>query len=183
MKEIIDEKELIKSSAEFRDLRQLEKDYLQTLTLYEIYNFFSKNLIFKGGTSLKYFYNLNRFSEDLDFSFIGENSTEGRRMINKLIQKALGQLNLQYNVVKVEHRGNEENGVVVGLNYEIRIEGPLNRRLKHFQNIKIDISLGDDLLREPQVKYFLPKYQDIPSFLVPIMDMYEIGVEKVSSIL
>ena len=85
-------------------------------------------------------------------------------MINKLIQKALDQLNLQYNVVKVEHRGNEEDGAVVGLNYEIRVEGPLNRRLKHFQNIKIDISLRDDLLREPQVKYFLPKYQDVPSF-------------------
>ena len=69
MIKMIDESLLLEQSNKFQDIRQLEKDYLLTLFLYEIYNEFNNDLIFKGGTSLKYFYNLNRFSEDLDFSY------------------------------------------------------------------------------------------------------------------
>ena len=59
---MIDPGDLLKQSGRFRDARQLEKDYLLTLLLFEIYRVFDYKLIFKGGTSLKYFYNLNRFS-------------------------------------------------------------------------------------------------------------------------
>ena len=52
---MIDEKTLMQHSYKFQDIRQLEKDYLLTLLLYEIYNEFDDELIFKGGTSLKYF--------------------------------------------------------------------------------------------------------------------------------
>ncbi len=69
---MIDEKTLMQYSYKFQDIRQLEKDYLLALLLYEIYNEFDDELIFKGGTSLKYFYNLNRFSEDLDFSYLSK---------------------------------------------------------------------------------------------------------------
>ena len=67
---MIDEQTLIELSGRFRDSRQLERDYLLTLLLDEICSVFSNELVFKGGTALKYFYGLNRFSEDLDFSYI-----------------------------------------------------------------------------------------------------------------
>lgn len=46
---MIDEGVLLEQSHRFRDIRQLEKDYLITLLLYEIYTVFNDELIFKGG--------------------------------------------------------------------------------------------------------------------------------------
>lgn len=57
---MIDEGILLEQSSKFKDLGQLEKDYLLTLLLYEIYTVFNNEMIFKGGTSLKYFYNLHQ---------------------------------------------------------------------------------------------------------------------------
>ena len=48
---------------------QQEKHYIQTLVLRSIYAA-TNDLTFKGGTSLWFFYGLNRFSEDLDFIMI-----------------------------------------------------------------------------------------------------------------
>ncbi len=164
-------------------MRQLEKDYLLTLLLYEIYTVFNSELIFKGGTSLKYFYNLNRFSEDLDFSYTGINSPEGRRLITDNINKALDRLSLQYQVIHREHRGHKEKGMVTGVNFEIRIQGPLSKRLGQMQNIKIDVSVRKDVLRNPDTKYLLPAYQDITTFTVPVMNIEEIIAEKIASVL
>ena len=59
---MIDEYGLMEFSDRFRDTRQLERDYLLNLLLHEIYSVFANELVFKGGTALKYFYSLNRFS-------------------------------------------------------------------------------------------------------------------------
>ena len=63
---MIEESQLLLWNYRFMDERQLEKHYLQTLTLYALSNCFSGNLIFNGCTALSMFYGLNRFSEDLD---------------------------------------------------------------------------------------------------------------------
>ena len=180
---IIDEAILLKQSHRFRDPRQLEKDYLLTLLLFEIYREFDYRLIFKGGTSLKYFYNLNRFSEDLDFSYTGKNSSEERGMITGKFERVIDSLDMEYKVVRREHRGNKENGTVIGINFELRTQGPLNERLGQMQNIAIDVSLRNDVLKGPENKYLLPPYQDIPLFLVPVMNVEEIVAEKIASIM
>ena len=180
---MIDEGILLEQSSKFKDLGQLEKDYLLTLLLYEIYTVFNNEMIFKGGTSLKYFYNLNRFSDGLDFSYIGINSTVGRRLITDKINNVLDRLSLQYEVVDRKHRGHKENGVVIGINFETRIQGPLSKRLGQMQNIKLDISLRKDVLRKPDIKYLLPAYQDITTFTVPVMNIEEVVTENIASIL
>jgi predicted nucleotidyltransferase component of viral defense system len=180
---VIDEGVLLEQSHRFRDLRQLEKDYLLTLLLYEIYTVFNDDLVFKGGTSLKYFYNLNRFSEDLDFSFTGTNNTEGRSTLYKNLNTVLGRINLQYPVVGSQHRGNKENGIVTGINYEVRIQGPLFNRLQQVQNINLDISVRQDVLEKFDLKYLIPAYQDIPTFSVPVMNAGEIVAEKTAAII
>jgi len=48
---------------------QQGKHYIQTLVLRSIYAT-TNELAFKGGTSLWFFHGLNRFSEDLDFTFM-----------------------------------------------------------------------------------------------------------------
>ena len=180
---MIDVSDLLKKSDRFRDSRQLEKDYLLTLLLFEIYRVFDYTLIFKGGTSLKYFYNLNRFSEDLDFSYIGENSSEERGKINRKFENIMESVGLQYEVNRIEHRGNRENGIVVGINFELRIRGPLYESSGQMQNIRIDVSLRKDILKESENKYLMPSYQDIPLFLVPVMNLEEIAAEKVALII
>ena len=180
---MIDVSDLLKQSNRFRDARQLEKNYLLTLLLFEIYRVFDYTLIFKGGTSLKYFYNLNRFSEVLDFSYTGENSSEERGKINRKFENIMENVGQQYSVNKIEHRGNRENGFVVGINFELRIQGPLYENSGQMQNIRIHISLKKDVLRESENKYLMPSYQAIPLFLVPVMNLEEIAAEKVASIL
>jgi len=49
--------------------RAILQEYLQTIILNSIYkNNFAKSMFFVGGTALRFFYNLPRFSEDLDFN-------------------------------------------------------------------------------------------------------------------
>ena len=58
---MIVEEDLLRNSTHFMDERQLEKNYLQVLLLYELYSRFSRDIVFKGGTALKLFYGLDRF--------------------------------------------------------------------------------------------------------------------------
>lgn len=52
--------------------RAILGEYLQTIILNSIYKGnFSKSMFFVGGTALRFFYNLPRFSEDLDFNVPG----------------------------------------------------------------------------------------------------------------
>lgn len=52
--------------------RGMLREYLQTLTLSYIQQTdFASKMIFIGGTALRFFYDLQRFSEDLDFNYSG----------------------------------------------------------------------------------------------------------------
>ena len=179
---MIDEGTLLGLASRFSDQRQLEKDYLLTLLLHEIYSVFGNDLIFKGGTSLKYFYNLNRFSEDLDFSYTGQYGADGRRLLYRKLNSALDSLSLQYEVIERERRGNKFEGRVIGVNFEVRVQGPLNGKLGRLQNIKLDISTRQDVMSNPDTKYLLPIYPDIATFTVPVMSIEEIAAEKIASI-
>ncbi|SMD31431.1 nucleotidyl transferase AbiEii/AbiGii toxin family protein [Picrophilus oshimae] len=178
---MIDEKTLMQYSYRFQDIRQLEKDYLLTLLLYEIYNEFNDELIFKGGTSLKYFYNLNRFSEDLDFSYLSKKHS--LKSIYAKMNRAFKHVNLQYDIINTEHRGHKVGDTVVGINFELRIKGPLYNKLNYMENIDIDLSLRNDVILPPDIKYLVPTYPDIPMFPVPVMNLNEIISEKVASII
>jgi hypothetical protein len=177
---MIDEKTLMQNSYKFQNIRRLEKDYLLTLLLYEIYNEFNDELIFNGGTSLKYFYNLNRFSEYLDFSYLDENKS--LNSIYSKMNRVFKHFNLQYDIIKSEHRGHKAEDSVVGINFELTIKGPLFNKLKHMENIEIDISLRNDVISPPDIKYLVPAYTDIPTFPVPVMNLNEILSEKVAAI-
>ena len=180
---MIDEQTLIELSGRFRDSRQLERDYLLTLLLDEICSVFSNELVFKGGTALKYFYGLNRFSEDLDFSYAGINDTSSRNSINERIVIALKRFGMQYKITSQERRAKKENGAVLGINYMIRVSGPLNKALGQLQNISIDLSLRNDIIEKPVLKYMSPIYPDITTFSVFTMTAEEILTEKIAAII
>ena len=125
---------------------------------------------------------MNGFSEDLDFSYTGPTGTAGRKLLYNKIDSALDGLNIQYAVTEREHRGNKSGGLVIGINFEIRVQGPLNKKLGQLQNIRLGISTRQDVMLGPDTKYLLPIYPDISTFTVSVMNIDEIVAEKIASI-
>jgi len=68
-RELMIKKDELKKIADSKRLSMAntEKDYLLDILLFNISHELGNTLVLKGGTSLYKLYNLNRFSEDLDF--------------------------------------------------------------------------------------------------------------------
>ena len=178
---MIDEDTLISFSHFFKDARQLEKDYLLNLALKMIsLNKVSNDLVFKGGTALYMLYGLDRFSEDLDFTYINRGDKDIGRYIDSLIGQVVKDFSLSYNISK--NKGNilirDENGRVSGIRTELFIEGPLFKKTGVRHKIKIDISTRNDMILKPEAEKFLSKYNDIGIILIYMMQVQEILAEK-----
>ena len=172
---MIDENQLLTGLPHFIDVRQLEKNYLQILLLYELYARFEKSLVFKGGTALKFFYGLDRFSEDLDFTY--NEKYETVKLVNSVESsiKALGEI---YGISGLKRRGTKSS-----LDFEVKIEGPLFRSLHTAQAVEINLSMRESLLLEAEKKTMTPVYPDIGTFFVYVMNINEIFYEKVRAVL
>ncbi|MHB8281741.1 MAG: nucleotidyl transferase AbiEii/AbiGii toxin family protein [bacterium] len=74
------------------DFKNVSKEILQLniLDILSNYSELYKNIVFQGGTALKLCYNLNRYSEDLDFTI----NKEGKRFINKLFDELPSKLKI-----------------------------------------------------------------------------------------
>ena len=68
--------------------RGIVREYLQTLILFYIQqSVLAPKLIFIGGTALRFFHNLQRFSEDLDFNYQGKLNEKNLMMLLRYVQK------------------------------------------------------------------------------------------------
>ena len=57
-----------------QEIEQALREKMQEITLAGLYRaIFFKHAVFYGGTALRIFHGLNRFSEDLDFSLLEKN--------------------------------------------------------------------------------------------------------------
>lgn len=182
---MIDQNTLLSFSHFFSDERQLEKDYLINLMLKTIsVNKISVDLEFKGGTSLYLLNGLDRFSEDLDFTYIGkgENITE---KIDSLIEPVIADFSLSYNIGK--NKGNiiirDDKGEVTGIRTEMFIEGPLFTRTRARHKIKIDVSTRNDTIMEPESTRLVSRYPDVGSMLLCAMPVEEVLAEKFCAII
>lgn len=70
------------------DITNVVREYWEIILLKEIFDSpFGKDIIFKGGTALRLFYNSPRFSEDIDFSLIRDSlKREFCPLIEKIIR-------------------------------------------------------------------------------------------------
>ena len=67
--------------------RAILREYLQTIILNSIYRSkFSNRMFFVGGTALRFFYNLPRFSEDLDFNTPKLEKNDFQEMCQKVVR-------------------------------------------------------------------------------------------------
>lgn len=154
------------------NLGQVEKDYLQHLFLLFFSRSVKDEIVFKGGTALQKVYALNRFSEDLDFTLIKTTDT------NRLIEKISNDLN-NFGF-KTEHELIKSK---TSKNYRFKIKGPLfDGTERSIATLRIEISLRNDLLLEPDLKENIPVYTDIQPYMVFVMNSQEILAEKIRTI-
>ena len=140
-----------------------EKDYFQEILMLGVSRE-APDLIFKGGTSLYKFHNLDRFSEDLDFT---------GSITNKTIDKLISYLrDFGYPTeVKIDRPKS-------GLLLTFVTEGFLYKGTpQSLGRVQMDISEGE-LISDAEWKQFFPVYPDIPSFRMKLMALDEIMSEK-----
>lgn len=98
-------------------------------------NLISKSLGFKGGTAAMFFYNLPRFSVDLDFDYLGNKSD-----IDKVIQKITDLLSSKY---EIKDKSTKFNTLFWLISYK-----------KGEHNIKIEVSTRDISYNHYQTRSF-----------------------------
>lgn len=140
------------------------KEIFQEITLLALYRGkFYERAAFYGGTALRIFYNLDRFSEDLDFTLIAPDDNFDLGRYNSFIKKEF----LQYGFdVKIEQKNkvvntpiksaflkaNTKNELLsIDINQELFQNLPKNWQLK----IKIEVDTNPPGLMETEVKYLL----------------------------
>jgi predicted nucleotidyltransferase component of viral defense system len=171
---MIDKETLIRVS-KFTGMKpfQQEKNYIQLLILKSIYSTCSRELVFKGGTALTFFYNLNRFSEDLDFTL-----TESFNLKNLVseVGKDLEAFGVRNNIIILEDNSNS-------FSFRIGAEGPLFTKEIERCFVRVEISKREKLIKEVDIKELKPIYVDISPFLVTVMNVEEILSEKIRALL
>lgn len=166
----------LREYAKLKDLSMgnAEKDYLLELTLFIISRVSKDELVFKGGTALYKFYNLDRFSEDLDFTLIKD--LDLKSMVDDIIS---GLKKFSINArLHDEHKFKESTSVI------IRTEGPLySGNPLSYSKIEIDINLKSSVVNPSKTEKLISIYREIPSFNLQIMDISEIFAEKTRAIM
>jgi len=152
------------------NLGQSEVDYFQHIILFILYTKLDSQLIFKGGTALQKCYNLERFSEDLDFN------TNKEQDIKTVIESGLKDFFIEHETEINEHPK--------GRNFIFRIRGPLyNGNRNSLCKILIDLSSRESTKLPPKTITIAKTINEIPSFQVIAMDQEEILAEKIRAIL
>ncbi|MEA3255804.1 MAG: nucleotidyl transferase AbiEii/AbiGii toxin family protein [Candidatus Altiarchaeota archaeon] len=151
------------------NLSQAEREYFQDIILFIIYERFGRELVFKGGTAMNRCYNLNRFSEDLDFT--AENID-----VTKVLEEGLTRFYIEYEVSKHPHEQ--------GMQIILRLKGPLfMSKRESMCKIEIDLSFREKVLLEPRIETIGRFLKEIPMFDVIVMQEGEILAEKVRAIM
>ncbi|MEW5761431.1 MAG: nucleotidyl transferase AbiEii/AbiGii toxin family protein [Candidatus Thermoplasmatota archaeon] len=153
-------------------IHQQERHYIQTIVLSSIYSAISNELIFKGGTSLFFVYNLNRFSNDLDFTLL--------RQINK--EKLINTIKKNLELISVMNDIDQLKETKIKISFRICAEGPLFT--KDIEKCYINIEMSKrETVENFEVKEIRPIYPDLLPFSIAVMTQEEIAAEKVRAIL
>jgi uncharacterized protein len=165
----------------------LERDYLLSWVLAGIGQVpaLSETLVFKGGTALKkcYFGNY-RFSEDLDFSTIGEVPTGSAleyavkeacvTAASLLDEYAPVEIGCERYLEKEPHPGGQEE-------FTIRARFPWQR--EPLTRVMVEITVDEEVLVDPVEKEVMHGYEEALNARVLVYSLEEIVAEKLRAIL
>jgi predicted nucleotidyltransferase component of viral defense system len=153
-------------------LGTLEKDYAITNLLSVIPHFPKLNsMVFKGGTAIKKIYfELFRFSEDLDFTCSEDISEE----FVSFIEKRMKTVDVKFTEIAEKERKDKS----------FRFKAKYTQINGVTASLRLDLSLRDDVLNGYVPKPVLHFYDNLPnSFNVPTMSLEEIMAEKIRAII
>lgn len=154
------------------NLGQVEKNYIHTAVLFAISKTCPEKLIFKGGTCLMLCYGLDRFSEDLDFNLIEENTNLESILENIKIFLEDYDIKIDY---KIENNKFQET--------YIYFYGPLFKNTNNTRcKIKVDFSKRNDYVNKIVVRVN-HSYIEFPLFYINALPTQEILSEKVRAIM
>lgn len=149
-----------------------EKEYLQYIFLNAISKH-SEKFVFKGGTCLRICYDLERASEDLDFS-TNLKPAELKKVVYFCL-KDFQMLNIEYEIYsEKEFEGN--------LRFEIRFKGLLFTGKQSSTNtLKIDFNKRK--IKNKSAKVIKKLFSDVPLFTIMALDEKEILAEKIRALI
>ena len=145
-----------------------EKDYFQEIIMLGVSRE-APELVFKGGTALYKLHGLNRFSEDLDFSGVIEESkvhTISEYLINFGYETEISK--------KVVKASTLLTFIIQGFLYQGKNESKAR--------VQMDVS-GAGVNVEPNWSQFFSLYPDIPSFKLKVMALEEVMAEKMRALI
>lgn len=168
--------------AEFHRLpaHVIEQDYVISLFLSRLYlSEGAGNFVFKGGTCMRLAYKLDRFSEDIDFTFRGEVS-EGQLNISGPLRAAASELSF----TGVEAGIEKEKTGHASFSCRLRYKGPLYDGTQlSLGCIRIEASTRKDLYLEPLWLPITFAYADVPTTRAMCMQETEVFAEKIRACL
>ena len=167
-------------SVEVRD-QQIEKDYVLSWILNGIaqHKELSKLIVFKGGTVLKKIYFEDyRFSEDLDFTLL-ENNTPNEQIFS-LFSETFEYVKEEANIPLAIIDNNEHDDG--GINFYISYFGPLGGQGNN-KSVKVDISRSEQLVFAPVMKNVFIGYTDLEEYQLLCYSLEEVLVEKMRSLM
>lgn len=163
-------KEQIREYQEKLPLHVIEQDYLETLVLNILYQR-TEDLVFKGGTCLRKFYGLDRYSQDLDFT-VREGTPE---KLVKNLPKHLLHLGVESKIVQKPRK----DGVLFKLLYK----GPLYAGKPIPQgSLELDLSKREKILLEPEWKVGHTRYPEVRTLRALCLRIDEILAEKLRAL-
>lgn len=145
----------------------IEKNYFQDLFLFNLFRKTNK-FVFKGGTALYKFYELPRFSEDLDFSLTDELNFDD---IENTIKDCI---NIS-NIFKIKSIKRIKDSLLI----KISCQGIVTK----YNSLRIDINFKNKILLGFDIKNYVSEYIDILPFSLRILKPTEIISEKIHSLL
>ncbi|MBK5211864.1 MAG: nucleotidyl transferase AbiEii/AbiGii toxin family protein [Coriobacteriia bacterium] len=160
--------------------RVIEKDYVLTWLLFGLAGSpLCEHLVFKGGTALKKIYFPDyRYSEDLDFTVIGEIEPE---TILSSVEETLRLLasgegfQFEMPAQRIERRADS-------LTVYVSFVGPLQARLGS-RDVKVDFTLTEKLIFPVVDKPVFSSYSDRIERSLPSYSLEEIIIEKLCAVI
>ena len=145
---------------------------------------FFKNVAFYGGTALRIFYGLDRFSEDLDFSLIEPNENFELQKYFSSLEKELSSLGLHFSVEeKVKTQDSAIKSAFLKGNTKEHILSIYGTDLNINSNEVIKIKFEIDT-NPPPLATFENKYRLLPSpYLVKLYDMPSLFAGKLHAVI
>ena len=157
----------------------LLREYLQCKILELLFESpYASKFAFLGGTCLRIVHNNQRFSEDLDFTFLDDSIA--REQIFSWFGEIFEYIKDEANIpLEITDNNEHQDG---GINFYISYTGPLGGMGSN-KKVKVDISKSERLEFDPVIKPSFINYSDIDDYELLCYSLEEILVEKMRSVM